>query len=83
MIGKEILAVEMKDEVTGAKDSIGDYIRDMIDEELCYNGTYDKIIKKRRLSTEQEITDYSFYDDPIWKKNWNKMVKEIANTLKL
>ena len=83
MTSKEILAVEMKDVVTGTKDSIGDYIRDMVDEELCHNGTYDKIIEERGLDAEQEISDYNFYDDPIWKENWNKMIEEIANTLKL
>jgi hypothetical protein len=82
MTGKEVLAIEMEDPRVHLKESIGDYIRDVIDGALCEE-VYSKICDKRNLVTEEDIDKYSFYDDPIWKQEWNKKVNEIAKALKI
>jgi hypothetical protein len=82
MTGKEVLGIEMEDPRSHLKESIGDYIRDVIDGALC-DEMYDKICNKRNLVTEEDMEKYSFYDDPIWKQEWNKKVNEIAKALKL
>lgn len=81
MTGKEVLEIEMEDPRSHLKESIGDYIRDVIDGALCEE-VYDKICDKRNL-TEDNIDDYAFGEDPIWKQEWNKKVNEIAKALKL
>ena len=82
MTGKEILEIEMEDPRSHLKESIGDYIRDVIDESLC-DELYSKICGKRNLVTEEDVYKYPFYDDPIWKQEWNKKVNEIAKALKI
>lgn len=82
MTGKEVLEIEMEDPRSHLKESIGDYIRDVIDGALC-DELYSKICDKRNLVTEEDMAEYSFYDDPIWKQEWNKKVNEIAKALKL
>ena len=82
MTGKEILDLEMTWDDSGLRESIGDSIRDIIDQSLCEE-LYDKICNKRNLVTEEDMEKYSFYDDPIWKQEWNKKVNEIAKALKL
>ena len=82
MTGKEILDLEMVWDDSGLRESIGDAIRDVIDQSLCEE-LYDKICSKRNLVTEEDMEKYSFYDDPIWKQEWNKKVNEIAKALKL
>ena len=82
MTGKEILGIEMEDPRSHLKESIGDYIRDVIDGALCEE-VYDKICDKRNLVTEDDIDDYAFGEDPMWKREWNKKVNEIAKALKL
>ena len=82
MTGKEILGIEMEDPRSHLKESIGDYIRDVIDGSLC-DEIFDKICDERGLHTEEAAMNYSFYDDPIWKDAWNKKVDEISNALKL
>ena len=81
MTGKEILAVSVIDEDAGFKESIGDYIRDVIDGALCEE-IYDKIVEARNLSKE-EVQAYNFWEDPIWVEAWNKKVNEIVAELKL
>lgn len=81
MTGKEVLEIEMEDPRSHLKESIGDYIRDVIDGALCEE-VYDKICDKRNL-TEDDIDDYAFGEDPMWKQEWNKKVNEIAAALKL
>lgn len=81
MTGKEILEIEMEDPGSHLKESIGDYIRDVIDGALCEE-VYGKICDKRNL-TEDDIDDYAFGEDPMWKQEWNKKVNEIAKALKL
>lgn len=82
MTGKEILDLEMVWDDSGLRESIGDSIRDIIDQSLCEE-LYDKICNKRNLVTEEDMEKYSFYDDPIWKQEWNKKVNEIAKALKI
>lgn len=81
MTGKEILTVNVIDEGAGFKESIGDYIRDMIDGILCEE-VYDKIVEERGLS-EDDMQTYNFYEDPIWVDAWNKKVNEMVAELKL
>ena len=81
MTGKEILAVNVIDEGAGFKESIRDYIRDLIDQSLCEE-VYDKIVEERGLSENDVQTD-DFYRDPIWVDAWNKKVNEIVAELKL
>lgn len=81
MTGKEILAVNVIDENAGLKESIGDYIRGVIDGILCEE-VYDKIVKERGLS-EGDVQTYDFYKDPIWIDAWNKKIDEMAAELKL
>lgn len=81
MTGKEILALGLVDDQTGIKDSIGDFICDIIDQALCEE-VYDKIVDRRKL-TEAACRNYDFYADPIWKKAWNKKVREITDVLRL
>lgn len=81
MTGKEILAVNVIDEGAGFKESIGDYIRDVIDGVLCEE-VYGKIIKERRLP-ENDVQTYDFYRDPIWINAWNKKIDEMVAELKL
>lgn len=81
MTGKEILAVNVVDECAGFKESIGDYIRDVIDGILCEE-VYDKIVKGRGLS-EDDAQTYNFYEDPIWVDAWNKKIDEMVAELKL
>ena len=81
MTGKEILAVNVIDVDAGFKESIGDYIRDVIDQSLCEE-VYDKIVKERGLS-EDAVQTYDFYRDPIWIDAWNKKVNEMVAELKL
>lgn len=81
MIGKEILAVSVIDEDAGFKESIGDYIRDVIDGTLCEE-VYDKIVEERKLSKD-DVQTYNFYEDPIWIDAWNKKVNELVAELKL
>ena len=82
MTGKEILEIEVEDSQGHFKESIGDYIRDVIDSSLC-DEIFSKICDKRNLVTEEDISNYAFYDDPMWKQEWNKKVSEIAKALKL
>ena len=82
MTGKEILGIEIEDPRAHFKESIGDYIRDVIDGSLC-DEIFDKICDKRNLMTEEDMDKYSFYDDPIWKQEWNRKVNEIAKALKI
>lgn len=82
MTGKEILGIEIEDPCSHLKESIGDYIRDVIDGSLC-DELFDKICDKRNLMTEEDMDKYSFYDDPIWKQEWNRKVNEIAKALKI
>lgn len=82
MTGKEILEIEIEDPRSHIKESIGDYIRDVIDGSLC-DEIFDKICDKRNLMTEEDMDKYSFYDDPIWKQEWNRKVNEIAKALKI
>ena len=82
MKGKEILEIEIEDSRAHFKESIGDYIRDVIDGSLC-DEIFDKICDKRNLMTEEDMDKYSFYDDPIWKQEWNRKVNEIAKALKI
>lgn len=82
MTAKEILDLEVVDPQTRTRDSIGDYIRDVIDVILC-DEIYGEICDERGLHTEEAAMNYSFYDDPIWKDAWNKKVDEISNALKL
>ena len=82
MTGKEVLGIEMEDPRSHLKESIGDYIRDVIDGALC-DEMYDKICNKRNLVTEEDMEKYSFYNDPIWKQEWNRKVNEIAKALKI
>ena len=82
MTGKEILEIEMEDPRSHLKESIGDYIRDVIDGSLC-DEIFSKICDKRNLVTEEDTSDYAFYDDPMWKQEWNKKVNEIAKALKI
>ena len=82
MTGKEILEIEIEDSRSHLKESIGDYIRDVIDGTLC-DELFDKICDKRNLMTEEDMDKYSFYDDPIWKQEWNRKVNEIAKALKI
>ena len=82
MTGKEILGIEIEDPRSHFKESIGDYIRDVIDGSLC-DEIFDKICDKRNLMTEEDMGKYSFYDDPIWKQEWNRKVNEIAKALKI
>ena len=81
MTGKEILAVSVIDEDAGFKESIGDYIRDVIDGTLCEE-VYDKIVEERKLSKD-DVQTYNFYEDPIWIDAWNKKVNELVTELKL
>ena len=81
MTGKEILDVNVIDGDAGFKESIRDYIRDLIDQSLCEE-VYDKIVEERRLS-EDGVQTYDFYKDPIWVDAWNKKVNEIVAELKL
>lgn len=81
MTGKEILAVSVIDEDAGFKESIGDYIRDVIDGTLCEE-VYDKIVEERKLSKD-DVQTYNFYEDPIWIDAWNKKVNELVAELKL
>ena len=81
MTGKEILAVSVIDEGAGFKESIGDYIRDVIDGSLCEE-VYDKIVEERKLSKD-DVQTYNFYEDPIWIDAWNKKVNELVAELKL
>lgn len=81
MTGKEILAVSVIDEDAGFKESIGDYIRDVIDGTLCEE-VYDKIVEERKLSKD-DVQTYDFYKDPIWIDAWNKKVNELVAELKL
>ena len=81
MTGKEILNVNIVDETAGFKESIGDYIKDIVDGVLCEE-VYDKIVKERRL-TDDNMYDYDFYSDPIWIKAWNKKIDEMITVLKL
>ena len=81
MTGKEILAVNVIDEGASFKESIGDYIRDVIDGILCEE-VYDKIVKERSLS-EDAVQTYDFYKDPIWIDAWNKKIDEMVAELKL
>jgi len=81
MTGKEILAVSVIDEDAGFKESIRDYIRDLIDQSLCEE-VYDKIVEERGLS-ENDVQTYDFYRDPIWIDAWNKKVNELVAELKL
>ena len=81
MTGKEILAVNVIDECAGFKESIGDYIRDVIDGILCEE-VYGKIVEERGLS-EDDVQDYNFYEDPMWVDAWNKKIDEIVAELKL
>jgi len=81
MTGKEILAVNVIDEGAGFKESIRDYIRDVIDGTLCEE-VYDKIVEERKLS-ENDVQTYDFYRDPIWIDAWNKKVNELVAELKL
>ena len=80
MSGKEILDTRIMDEDAGFKESIGDYIRDIIDGTLCEE-VYDKIVEERKLS--KDVQAYNFYEDPIWVEAWNKKVNELAAELKL
>lgn len=82
MTAKEILGIEIEDSCSHLKESIGDYIRDVIDGSLC-DEIFDKICDKRNLMTEEDMDKYSFYDDPIWKQEWNRKVNEIAKALKI
>ena len=81
MTGKEILAVSVIDEGAGFKESIGDYIRDVIDGTLCEE-VYDKIVEERKLSKD-DVQTYNFYEDPIWIDAGNKKVNELVAELKL
>lgn len=81
MTGKEILSVNIVDETSGFKESIGDYIKDIVDGALCEE-IYDKIIEERGLS-EDDVQDYDFYSDPIWIKAWNEKINEMVTVLKL
>ena len=81
MTGKEILAVSVIDEGAGFKESIGDYIRDVIDGTLCEE-VYDKIVEERKLSKD-DVQTYNFDEDPIWIDAWNKKVNELVGELKL
>ena len=82
MTGKEILDLEMRWDDSGLRESIGDAIRDIIDQSLCEDGPYDRIWDERRL-TEESAETYDFYADPIWKEAWNRKVDEIITELKL
>lgn len=82
MTAKEILDIEVEDPRAHFKESIGDYIRDVIDGVLC-DEVFNKICNKRNLVTEEDTSNYAFYGDPIWKQEWNKKVNEIAKALKL
>lgn len=81
MTGKEILAVNVIDEGARFKESIKDYIRDLIDQALCEE-VYDKIVEVRNLS-EDDVQAYDFYEDPIWIDAWNKKIGEMVTELKL
>lgn len=81
MTGKEILDVNVIDEGAGFKESIRDYIRDLIDQALCEE-VYDKIVEERKLS-EDGAQYYDFYGDPIWADAWNKKIDEMVAELKL
>lgn len=81
MTGKEILDLEMVWDDSGLRESIGDAIRDIIDQSLCEE-IYSEICDKRGLTGESAET-YSFYDDPIWKEAWNRKVGEMVTVLKL
>lgn len=81
MTGKRILGITLEDPCTHLQESIGDYIRDVIDESLCEE-VYDQIWEARGL-TEKTAETYDFYDDPIWKEAWNKKVDEMVTALKL
>lgn len=81
MTGKEILSVNIVDETSGFKESIGDYIKDIVDGALCEE-IYDKIVEERKL-TDDSIHDYDFYSDPIWIKAWNEKISEMVTVLKL
>ena len=81
MKAKEILELELEDPQLHTKESIGDYIRDVIDGILC-DEVYGDICEERGLREEDTI-NYPFYDDPMWKDAWNKKVDEIADALKL
>ena len=84
MSGKEILAIELLDTQSGLKEAIGEYIKDVIDEDLCDEGIVQKIMKRRKIEWDTvDQYNYSFYDDPMWKRAWNKKVREIADELKL
>ena len=81
MTGKEILDLEMVWDDSGLRESIGDAIRDIIDQSLCEE-IYNQIYEVRGL-TEETAETYNFYDDPIWKEAWNKKVNEMVAVLKL
>ena len=81
MTGKEVLGITLEDPCTHLQESIGDYIRDVIDGALCEE-VYDQIWETRGL-TEETAETYDFYGDPIWKEAWNKKVNEIAKALKI
>lgn len=81
MTGKEILDMNVIDEYAGLTESIGNYIRDVIDESLCEE-VYDLIVAERNLSEVDEL-DYDFYKDPIWIAAWNKKIDEMVAELKL
>ena len=81
MTGKEILGLEMVWDDSGLRESIGDAIRDIIDQSLCEE-IYYQIWEARGL-TEETAETYNFYDDPIWKEAWNKKVDEMVTALKL
>ena len=82
MTAKEILELELEDPELRIKDSIGNYIRDVIDGVLCEE-IFSKICDKRNLVTEEAIAQHAFYDDPIWEQEWNKKINEIAKALKI
>lgn len=81
MTGKEILAVNVIDEDAGFKESIGDYIRDVIDGILCEE-VYGEIVKERGLSKD-DVQTYDFYEDPMWVDAWNKKIDEMVAELRL
>lgn len=82
MTGKEILNINIVDEMAGFKESIGDYIKDIVDGALCDEGVHDEIVKERKLTGDSKY-DYDFYSDPIWIKAWNKKIDEMITVLKL
>lgn len=81
MTGKEILDLEMVWDDSGLRESIGNAIRDIIDQSLCEE-IFCQIWEARGL-TEETAETYNFYDDPIWKEAWNKKVDEMVAALKL